>query len=380
MHSIIAPSSAARRVQCPASALLEAAYPDEPTEASREGDAVHALAADMVRAQARAEFNWPKLGEVLDNSAPNGVIYTAEMYDAAELYALEIGRVMRATGVFTPHVEERVDMTSIHPKSFGMPDCWLYDPAGNTLYLWDLKYGYRVVEAEGNRQLVSYAAGALEATGAPDEASVVLSVIQPRAPHRDGPIRHWRMHADMVWGYAERLAEVEAEALGDSPRYRTGPECRYCRARHDCPTLTESAHAWAEYADHAPPLNLGPQGLGLEKRMLEEAIDVLTFRLTGIDAQITRLLEQGEAVPGYALETTWGRKKWTKPADAVFLLGDLLGVELRKPAEPITPTQAVKAGIDSAVISGYCETPATGKKLINRADSLAARIFRKLED
>ena len=69
-------------------------------------------------------------------------------------------------------------------------DFYLYDQAEKTLYVTDLKYGYEIVEPFENWQALAYAAGVAALPGmVPDK--VVITIVQPRAPHRRGPIRTW---------------------------------------------------------------------------------------------------------------------------------------------------------------------------------------------
>jgi hypothetical protein len=61
----------------------------------------------------------------------------------------------------------------------------------------------------------------------------------------------------------------------------------------------------------------------------------------------------------------------------VFAFGDAMGVELRKPQEPITPTQAVAAGLDRAIIDSASMTtrPDRGVELVKDDGQRARRAF-----
>ena len=84
------------------------------------------------------------------------------------------------------------------------------------------------------------------------------------------------------------------------------------------------------------------------------------------------LIQGGKSVPGWSIDHTVGREEWSKPASEVFALGQLFGVDLARPAEPITPAQARKAGVDATVISAYAKRKAGTAKLI-KVDTTAAR-------
>ena len=58
------------------------------------------------------------------------------------------------------------------------------------------------------------------------------------------------------------------------------------------------------------------------------------------------------------------------------MMGDLLGEDIRKPAQLDTPAQCRKKGIDDAVIALYSETPKTAIKLVKDDGSKARQVFR----
>jgi hypothetical protein len=83
---------------------------------------------------------------------------------------------------------------------------------------------------------------------------------------------------------------------------------------------------------------------------------------------------------GWAITHGKARERWAKPPAEVFALGDMMGVELRKPSEAITPNQARDLGLDAAVIAAYAERPTGAAKLTPRDASTAARVFGGKED
>jgi hypothetical protein len=86
-------------------------------------------------------------------------------------------------------------------------------------------------------------------------------------------------------------------------------------------------------------------------------------------------MRSGRDVPGWIQEPTYGRKKWIAPASDVAALGDMMGVDLRKPVDVVTPNQAVKKGVDETVITAYCETPRTGFKIAPDNGNKAKQVF-----
>ena len=361
-HSVIAPSAMARTVQCPASVVAGVMYPEgAPTADAEVGTAQHEVAAEATRHAARGETLPPSTVGTL---ASNNVPVTDEMYRAALGYAREIQSVMQTTGVFTPHIEERVDVPRVHEVCFGTPDCWLYAPQEQTLWVWDNKFGYRPHNPKLHWSLMAYAAGILDALGPDDRnVKVSLSIYQPRLPHKQGPARSWSCMGWELRPYINQMAAAADEALGPDPKYRTGPECRDCRASHACDALRWSNFAAIDAVSKTPPADMDSLGMGTELKILRKFREQLDARVSGLEAQIEQTIAGGGVVPYWVLDRPPGRLNWTKPVHEVIALGDALGVDVRKPEAPITPTQAIAAGLDAAIINdGYAKrTPGKTK-------------------
>jgi len=365
-HSILAPSSAARRRQCPQSTTWEAMYPEtEPTSDSAEGTAVHWACSEMLE------------GREIDVGviAENGVVLTVEMLDAADLYVDDVTSTLAKYGL-TPadgHIEERTEIPRVHPQSWGTPDFWIYVPAANTYLLWDFKYGHRHVEVFENPQLIEYAAGVTN--GDPGNPHVHLRLVQPRSFHRGGPVREWRTTLLDLRAHVNISSNAAHEALGPVPRLRTGPECRDCRARHACPALQAEGYAGVDLARGTTPVELSPAALSLEARTLAQAADLIKARLGGLQAQMEQLLKSGTNVPGWSLVRGQGRERWIRPASEIIAMGAVLNVDVSKPVEAMTPAQARKAGIPAEVVEALSERPggSLSVEMTNEAD--VARVF-----
>ena len=360
---------------------MEMMYPEtEESDESREGTASHELAATMVESASRARTDWPT--HAVGQAASNGVVWSQESYDGAEMYADDIYDVMTSTSVFTPKIEQRVGISCTHPESWGTPDCWLFDVKTWTLYVWDYKFGHRPVEVRDNWQMTEYVAGILAIIEAEYDLgdnyiNVVMTIVQPRAPHRDGPIRRWTIRAHELRGAFDRLVGVEAAALGADPDTCTGAECRDCTARHACDTLQSAGGSVMEFVGKPIPVNLDVDALGTELVLLNKASELLKARLSGLTAQAEGLITRGENVPGFAMAQGYGRQKWSEDSASVIQMGDLLGIDVRKPAEPKTPKQVLKLGVDESVIKEYSFTPRTDAKLVPSTQTIAAAVFSK---
>lgn len=367
-HSRLAPSSAARRVACPGSRAMEEMYPrEEQNEYALEGDAAHYVAADALKDLAPEFITEDYLFECE---------ITQEMIDGAKLYKETIERLSnecnRQSILF---IEEHIDISIIQDGCFGTPDCWFYGNAnGGELVIVDYKFGHRFVEVEENWQLLEYAAGIIEAHVVKHYnplARIKLVIVQPRSYHKEGPVREWTISRFQAEAYFNILRNAEYQASQDNAMTTPSLECINCRARHACPALQEFALSTAEYVySTSTPNELQPKHLGNELRLLRDAAKLLDARITGLEEEATSLLKRGKRVPGFILEQTTGRKKWNAPIDEIITMGELMGVNVKKPVELITPTQAIKAGLDETVVNTMSEITKGSFKLVEGESDL----------
>ena len=56
----------------------------------------------------------------------------------------------------------------------------------------------------------------------------------------------------------------------------------------------------------------------------------------------------------------------------------MLGVDLARPIEPITPAQAVKAGLPAEMLTALAETPRGGAALVRDDGSRARTVFGRV--
>lgn len=372
-HSVLPPSSAARRVQCPGSRALEAKYPeDEESPHAREGEAAHWVATQVL------------LGvDSLPPTAPNGHDITTEMLEGADIYHDSIVSVCnKLFGEYDHkklHIEERVSIARIHPECWGTPDCWLH--YGNQLHIWDYKFGHGYVDVFENWQLIEYAAGILDAIGVDGIADQMLDVyfyiIQPRCYARDGAVRTWKVKASGLRPLFNILQHAESQAIQEHAICKPSPECRYCTARHACEALQQSALSATDIAKINTPLPLKPSQLGNELRMLKHAAEILESRITGLEEEAIGQIKRGNLIPGYTLEQSQGREVWRSEAQEVITLGELMGIDLKKTDAVITPLQAIKAGVPEAVVKRYTKRQQGALKLVTCNSLNARKIFGK---
>lgn len=368
VHARLAPSSAADTVQCPGSVTMRERYPeDEDSEAAREGEAAHWVVEEMVE------------GVIVPvgHAAPNGVIVSPEMIKGGHMMVADMQGMLGANWRAMVKVEQTLPPdAALHPLCFGTPDAFAIH--GATIYLWDYKFGFSPVDVRENWQLIVYLALLFKHLSLGDDRQwrVRFAIVQPR-DYSGGErgVKVWEIGAHELRAHINVVRNAFAEALGPNPRLRVGPGCRNCSARHACPELQRAGLLEAELGQQAQPFDLSPGALGLELQMLERAIATLTARKTGLDAQAIRAIKAGAQVPGYAVSRGDGRVVWNKPANMVINTGKLLGFDLAKPPEPITPKQAMDLGMPAEIVGSWSESKPGAEKLVPDNGSLAARVF-----
>jgi hypothetical protein len=366
--TLLKPSAAARWVKCPGSVTMEEAFPEETDgPEAMEGHAAHWVNEQM----------WFGADPAPGSSAPNGAAITDEMLEGAAMWceALESCGLDRGEAS-SWRIETPVPVPRVHDQCWGTPDAWAWAPETKTLYVADYKFGHRYVDAFENWQLMTYAAGCLSEVVEPVLPAIEFIVVQPRAFGHGAPVRRWRITAEELRPYVQQLFLQAHRALDANPQCVVNDECRDCKARHACNAHLTACGPAADMAYKAVPLELGPESLGVLLRMIHQAQARLKVMASGLEEQALEYIKRGHPVPHFQAQASQGRKRWTLPDAEIIAMGQLMGVDLAKPPEAITPTQASKLAIDGAVISSYSETPSGAVKLVAHDSTEARKVFK----
>jgi hypothetical protein len=361
--AFLRPSSAAIWVVCNGYAAMRAAYPEVPEEADddvrEDGIACHWLAAELFHGR------FPPLNSL----SPNNRTLDEDMFDGADMYL----DVLRQWSGVAPVVEQPIDCSAIYPGMSGTPDAWAYNPTLKTLYVADLKYGFRFVEVWENWQLVIYAWCLLTLLGLNDlDTTIELTIVQPRSNHKDGPVRKWRVRASDLRAQVNIIKGAAAEAMKPTPFCTPNSGCGDCPARHACVALQNAALRALEVSYQGVPLELTPAAIGDELRRLKEAEKRIEARVTGLTMQAEQLLRTGSHVPHWTLQATYAREKWREGSEAqVLRLAEFFHVDVAKPVQPISPAQARKV-LPVDIVATFAHKPSTGVRL-TKLDPYAAK-------
>ncbi len=313
-HSRIGASSYSRWGVCPASVRLSKDMPNTSSSFAEEGTLAHDIADRLLTGK-------PVQNEIED-----------EMLEAVMVYV----DFVKAESVGATHVgiEERFELTSLHPDLFGTADAVILK--GKTLVVADLKYGKGLaVEVENNKQLQFYALGALMKTKLPC-SHVEMVIVQPRCFHPDGPIRKWKIPVTDLLDFSADLVDAALRTEDPKAVAVSGDHCRFCPAAPVCPTLHNTALTSAQ-VEFSPAFSYDPEKLS----------DVLA-KIPAIEAWAKSVKEfafreaqAGRIPPGYKLVPKRANRKWTNEAKAKNFLLIELGLDyLQAIKEPTLKTPA----------------------------------------
>lgn len=379
-HAPLPPSGAACWVKCAQWPAMNKLYGGEDTPESLEGRVAHHVLAEAIQGR------WLTAGTLVQASDTGEMLaVTDDMLDGAAVFVddlhatvpegwaeVVVGADMR-NSVIVPGVLYVECMWGaspfIHPDCWGTPDVLLRRADRSTI-VWDYKYGHRKVEAVGNWQCAAYLAP-LAMTAPPQ-----VRIVQPRNYEAGAPVRVWSPTAIELEGMWEDLRLAAKAAMG-SPRDATvGEQCRYCPGRHACGPLQAAGNTWADFAaSTATVQELPPTHAGREMRYLAEAIATLEARRSGLEAVVTSAYRRGERGLGWAIERAAGRRVWTASVEQIEGVGMMAGKLLLKPPAPVTPTQAIAAGIPAELVESMSERKPGGEKLVIDTETKARKAF-----
>jgi RecB family exonuclease len=216
-HARLSASRIDRIMRCPGSYRLESQMPYEPPgEAAERGTAIHELAEKLLR------------GEEIDNPDVDHDYITM-----AKQYADFVNGYFRAPRKKLIEVNVDEGLKSIHLALGGTADAILVE--GNTLACVDLKTGRIPVDAKDNKQLMTYALGAMRQLKAPLTIDVHLVIFQPGV----GNSVHQISGLELLEHGLQLKKAAELALSLDAPTNPSTDACRYCRAKTICPSIRQ---------------------------------------------------------------------------------------------------------------------------------------------
>ncbi len=360
-------------VNCSGALSLQSQHPkpfiegEEKSEAALEGLAFHEIAQRILKAIYEQSNDTLDRSNFIGQLSAHGMPFDDDMYDHAREYVNDILSVYNNAGEYRSlHVEERIILDMLQNDAYSIADCWVINPSTRTITIWDAKYGHSLVEVFECWQLLCYAVGLINQIPNVDRSGWTfdLRIFQPRGFHRDGICRSWVVTSDELRNY-ENIMILAAQKAVKGGDCKTGSHCYNASCRRTCELFQRQVYDGLDYVGSSVGNELRGVNLAVEITQLRVIEDQLKARLKALEESAIVYSRKGEALPGLIATETFGRVRWKKDIDQeeVISMGDLMGVDLRKPRELATPTQVLKKGVDASVIDEYSETPKTGWKL-----------------
>lgn len=364
-HASLGASNAYRWMACPASPRMCEGLPNKSSVYAAEGTAAHAL-GELCLANSNHPGHY--LGETIE-----GFEVTDDMAQAVAVYYDYV------RGIAGPdddvRLEQRVSLEKLSPPvpMFGTSDCIVYRQREKKLWVIDYKHGAGVpVEAIGNPQGRYYALGAMLALGKDQPVGEVeIVIVQPRAPHPDGPIRSETVSAAALVDFAADLLDAANRTLADDAPTMPGDHCGFCTAAGICPGLRQQALAVAQ-AEFGPP---DPRTLAPEQvaDLLQKA-DIVEAWVKSLRAHAYATLENGGNIPGFKLVPKRATRKWINEAEAAAEVGDQFWDRKAR-----TPAQVEKI-FGKAAIEGLTVSVSSGLTMVSESDKRQAAALSAADD
>ncbi len=337
--SVVGGSTAARRLNCPASyALEQLAPPDRGNAYAREGTALHEMMAIILGQGKEPDDLLPfTFSREAKGAEPAFTLVVDEQlwYDigqpALDAFDDFIAEIEAETGAeFEYVVEIRCEMPGIE-GAFGTSDIvWR---CGDLSGVWDWKFGRTPVPVEKSGQLMFYARAAIntkpimfggETWGQiAQDREIVMTICQPQSHSKPD---HWRctvadlekFRKDLTW------AVYEAKVKGEQAKMEKGYWCAFATCKSVCPlhvsrvvafgqkmaALTEAAE------EEKAPLSTMPAFAEMSTELLEMA-ELAEEWAKAVFGSAQSLLEGGGTVPGWFLKAkrSAGREWAVEPDD-----------------------------------------------------------------
>jgi hypothetical protein len=334
-HSEYSPSGGKRWVNCPASIRMVKEAPKKESSSfyANEGTAAHELAALCLEEETVPSMY---IGKQF-----NKIIADTHMARETNKYVdYVLGKVTWDSQLF---VETRIPMFNLEEDMFGTSDAIIISK--DTFEIIDLKYGKGVlVEAEDNYQLAIYAIGIVEwlkteGIHYSDETEITLTIVQPRAPHIEGPIRSWMVTIAGLKELSHKIKKAVHNSKSENPSFGPSDEnCRWCEASPFCKPFAEYnvKAAQLEFADFAKPKNEFSNSLADRNSLsLDQLAKILKHSkaieqwLKGVTEFAIEEMRRGKEIPTYKLVYGRSIRAWENQVAAEELILDK-GIEIEE--------------------------------------------------
>lgn len=329
------------------------------TEQTDEGNAAHWL-CEQVYHGANAE-------DLIGQTAPNGLYITADMVEYCREYLNVITSNECEVEVDTSHsgdgweIRGRADSIEYYKECF-------------TLFVADLKYGWRIVEPENNWTLISHAIAYCRKHNI-QPTTIVFRIFQPRPFHPQGTVRERTIDYAKLMSLYQELSEVLSHP---SSTVCSGSQCYKCQCLSQCPAAQIAAMNAIDVVEMAFDSEIENDKLVWMLANLKRAQEIIKQSYDAYEDLALHRLKAGGRLKGYSMQQALGQTTWNDgiTSDVVKMMS---GVDVRVD-KIMTPAQAKKAGVPEDLIKSMTHRPDNGFKLVAVDENkLAQKMFGKKE-
>lgn len=343
-HARWSASSTARNWACSgALALNRTAPPQKESIHAATGTAVHQIAERCLRDGGDAN----RFLDTVEKTKEREIEITEELVNSAQMYIDYVRSRVAAGGEL--QIEQYFSLNELGTlfDSGGTGDAILWFEDLKEIEIVDLKNGMGIVEIEANKQARSYGLGCALANPHRDIQKIRCTVVQPRAPHKDGAIRsevftfgeliEWT-HELLEAQKRSKQAEIELDAIDGNDqkavkawadKWLKVGNCYFCPSSGPCPAqrqfTREKAKMWADDEGveriEARPADMTPEEISATL----DALPLIEEWVKAMRGFAHAQAERGTKIPEYQLSDKHGFRKWAID-DEEKLVADLMKV------------------------------------------------------
>ena len=345
VHSVYSPSAAKRWLSCPASIRLteeaekRGLLDEHESPYALSGTAAMAVLEEMVRAPGAAYEEAFVAAQALRQDAAEGfrLIDNDDSRRAICKAAERLRALVKSADLWG--VETKVVISEEDPIIWGTADFWALTDACQTLTVVDYKHGAGyLISAEGNQQLLLYAAGLMRHHLPGFHIKKVrLAICQPR--HPEASADGWdEVEEDpaFVRAFMQAVLDRLEQAANEPPV--TGEHCQYCPALLACPARRAEFEELATMAETVAPEQADAEMIAKAVRMKKRVTDwIAAAERVGL-----KMIQAGAEVPGLRTRTRAGALAWTvSDSEVIAALSQFVPADEIQSVSVLTPTQVI---------------------------------------
>ena len=225
-HADWSASATERNWACSGALALTMDLPDDTSLAADWGTICHEVSEICLRENKEAAdfIGQTRKGKKFEIEVDEELAETAQVYID---YVRDAAVLAEGSSPVPLQLEQRFSLNSLKPPfdAGGTADAVIHDAELRRLEVVDLKGGRGVaVDATENKQLRTYALGAMLANPGLKVDTITVTIVQPRAPHPAGRIRSETFHvADLVEWMGGMVPQCTSLTLEQGPSVDVDP-------------------------------------------------------------------------------------------------------------------------------------------------------------